>query len=405
MTFASPLRAVALGAVVMANGGELPAVVIAFDDVAEADRRIAGMSVLGRQVMTCIQAGLSRVTVHLPADARLAKRTIEDLGRLRRDDSEVRLVDGPLPEFPGDTLHSVRPLRLLRPDLLLHFARSGGASLTFQGESIVARADPTASGAMEVPADAVIALERPGASHRVLLQCGKPMDGLISRYLNRPVSRRISGVLLRIPDARPMHATAMTALLAIGMFAALLSGGPWGLALGGLLYQAASIVDGVDGEMARATARSSRLGAAADSLIDMATNLAFLLGVAIHAFHTGDMAAVHAGIAALLTIPVGLALIGATALARGEPLGFDLVKHRISAPGAGNAGWRQRLGRLGVILTSRDCYALVFSLLAIFGLARAILFLVALAALIWVLVVLVVLGGLWFRDDSIEAAR
>ena len=161
----------------------------------------------------------------------------------------------------------------------------------------------------------------------------------------------------------------------------------------------------VDGEMARATARSSRLGAAADSLIDMATNLAFLLGVAIHVFRIGDMAAVHAGMAALLTIPVGLALIGATALARGEPLGFDLVKHRISAPGAGTTGWRQRLGRLGVILTSRDCYALIFSLLAVAGLASAILFLVALAALIWAVVVLVVLAGLWFGDTSIEATR
>lgn len=389
----------------MTDGVELPTVVIAFDDVAQADRRIAGMSVLGRQLMACFQAGMSRIGVQLPAGSRLDRRTLEDLERLGGGDVAVRVVEGPVPESPGDTLHLLRPLRLLRSDVLRQFARSGSASLTCRGETLIARTGLAASGAGEAPTDAVIALERPGASHRVLLQCGKPMDGLISRYLNRPVSRRISGVLLRIPGARPMHATAVTAVLAIGMFAALLSGGPWGLALGGLLYQAASIVDGVDGEMARATARSSRLGAAADSLIDMATNLAFLLGVALHVFRTGDMAAVHAGVAALLTIPVGLALIGATALARGEPLGFDLVKHRISAPGSGTTGWRQRLGRLGIVLTSRDCYALIFSLLAVAGLASAILFLVALAAVIWVAVVLVVLAGLWFGDDSIEATR
>lgn len=389
----------------MSDGDELPAVVIAFDNVAQADRRIAGMSVLGRQLMTCIQAGLSRISIQLPTESRLDRRTVEDLERLRGRDAPVRIVEGSVPESPGDTLHLLRPLRLLRSDILRQFARSGSASLSCWGEAIVVRTGVTAGAAEEAPADAVIALERPGASHRVLLECGKPMDGLVSRYFNRPMSRRISGVLLRIPGARPMHATAMTAALAIGMFAALLSGAPWGLALGGLLYQAASIVDGVDGEMARATARSSRLGAAADSLIDMATNLAFLLGVALHVFRSGDMTAVHAGVAALVTIPFGLALIGATALARGEPLGFDLVKHRISAPGAGSTGWRHRLGRLGVILTSRDCYALIFSLLAVAGLASAILFLVALAALIWAAVVLVVLGGLWFGDNSIEATR
>lgn len=384
----------------MADGVELPTVVIAFDDVGHADRRVAGLSVLGRQLMTCIQAGFSRIAIVLPAGSRLDDRTIEDLDRLRSPDLAVSVADRP--ETGVDALHLQRPLRLLRPATLSQFAHSDCAALTCQGETIVVRTGPTASGTREVLADAVIALERPGASQRVLRQCGKPMDGLVSRYLNRPVSRRISAVLLRIPAARPMHATVLTAALAIGMFAALLSGASWGLVLGGLLYQAASIVDGVDGEMARATARSSRFGAAADSLIDMATNLAFLLGVAVHASRVGDLTAVHAAMVALLLIPLGLALIGATALGMGESLGFDLVKRRITAPGSGGSAWKRKLGRLGVILTSRDCYALIFSLLAVCGLASIILFLVALAAAIWIVVVLVVLVGLWLGDNSIE---
>lgn len=383
----------------MADGSEVPAVVMAFDAVEQADRRVAGLSVVARQFLACIQAGLSRITVVLPAGSQLDKRTIADIERLRSGHAAVRIVDRPPPEFPGSTLHFLRPLRLVRPDTLLDFAQSECAFLTFQGEPVVVRTGAAASAAAEAPADTVIALDRPGASHRVLCQCGKPMDGLISRYLNRPVSRRISGLLLRIPGARPMHATAMTAVLAIGMFAALLSGGQWGLVLGGVLYQAASVVDGVDGEMARATARSSRLGAAADSLIDMATNLGFLLGIALYAIRAGDGAAAMAGVVALVAIPIGLALIGATALGRGEPLGFDLVKRRITAPASGGSAWMRRLGRVGVILTSRDCYALIFSLLAVCGLVRAILFLVALAAVLWLAVVLFVIAAPRPRDD------
>jgi len=49
--------------------------------------------------------------------------------------------------------------------------------------------------------------------------------------------------------------------------------------IGALLFQAASMFDGVDGEIARATYRTSRSGAALDSAIDAATNFAAMLGI------------------------------------------------------------------------------------------------------------------------------
>ena len=66
------------------------------------------------------------------------------------------------------------------------------------------------------------------------------------------------------------------------MFWGMLAGGKAGLILGAILFQAASVIDGVDGEMARATFRATDLGATLDSAVDMATNFLFVLGLTIH---------------------------------------------------------------------------------------------------------------------------
>jgi CDP-L-myo-inositol myo-inositolphosphotransferase len=180
------------------------------------------------------------------------------------------------------------------------------------------------------------------------------------------------------------------------MFLALLSPAGWALIAGGLLYQAASIFDGVDGEMARATFRSSRPGAAADSLIDMATNLLFIVGVTIQAARGGWMMPAYAGMLALVIIPLGLAVIGAKAIAGGGPLTFDLLKAQVGQdPAVGGGG----TARLAVTLTSRDVYSLYFSAMAVCGLTAAILFPLAIFALIWITVVLLVVAR---PDEKVE---
>ena len=112
---------------------------------------------------------------------------------------------------------------------------------------------------------------------------GKPGDGLVSRWLNRPISQRAHLAGARhLPGIRPIHVTVFNALLAVPMFLLLLFGGHAGLILGAILFQAASVLDGVDGEMARATFRTSAEGASLDSLIDMSINFLFVLGLTIH---------------------------------------------------------------------------------------------------------------------------
>jgi choline kinase len=103
----------------------------------------------------------------------------------------------------------------------------------------------------------------------------KPSDGPISRYVNRPISTRISMALapLRLsPDAL----TLIT--LAVGLWAG------WSLSagravVGALLLQAASILDGTDGETARLQDRASPRGAFLDNLCDRMVDAAMVAGL------------------------------------------------------------------------------------------------------------------------------
>src|SRR5205823_698383 len=100
----------------------------------------------------------------------------------------------------------------------------------------------------------------------------KETDGPVSRYLNRPISTRITMALapLRLP---PNLLTMFTLL--VGVWAG------WSLSasravVGGLLTQAASVLDGVDGETARLHDGTTPLGAFLDGLADRMVDAAVM---------------------------------------------------------------------------------------------------------------------------------
>ncbi len=187
----------------------------------------------------------------------------------------------------------------------------------------------------------------------------KPGDGIVSRHLNRPVSQTLSGLALRIPGIRPMHATYGTALLGMAMFCSLvLLGSPLGLVAGALLFHAASVFDGVDGEMARVTHRCSDRGAAADSLVDAAVNIGFLLGIVINLALRHHWNAVGFGLAGMALLAAGLAYLGMSARRSGGPLTFDGAKHRLRG---------SRTGQWLIWLTMRDFLALAAVVLVVAG--------------------------------------
>ncbi len=106
----------------------------------------------------------------------------------------------------------------------------------------------------------------------------KPRDGVISRYLNRPLSTRLSARLVRT-SITPNQVTVLSFVLAVlaGLVFAL--GRPLTMVIGGLLAQAASVVDGSDGEIARLKGLSSHYGAWLDAVLDRWADTLILLGM------------------------------------------------------------------------------------------------------------------------------
>lgn len=172
----------------------------------------------------------------------------------------------------------------------------------------------------------------------------KGADGPVSRYLNRPLSTRISMAIapLRLhPDLLSLVA------LVIGLVAAWLLATGRGVA-GGLAAHAASVLDGVDGEVARLQVRAGPRGALLDGVMDRLADAAVLAGLGIWALDgTLDPAAI----------------VGLTVAATAGAMLSMATKDRITALGLPPRPER----RLGYLLGGRDGRLLLVALGAILG--------------------------------------
>ncbi|NWF86429.1 CDP-alcohol phosphatidyltransferase family protein [Candidatus Bathyarchaeota archaeon] len=107
----------------------------------------------------------------------------------------------------------------------------------------------------------------------------KPEDGLVSRYLNRPISTRISVMMYRKGfKIEPITVTLVSFIL--GLSASILLAMRVFI-LGGLLAQLASVVDGVDGELARLYHKVTPWGGYLDSLLDRIADIAMVAGLTL----------------------------------------------------------------------------------------------------------------------------
>lgn len=109
-------------------------------------------------------------------------------------------------------------------------------------------------------------------------------DGVVSRYLNRPLSRPMARAISPAPVA-PNHVTTFTLLLAVATGGMVAAG--WNIA-GGILIQVVSVVDGVDGELARLKNLATRFGGVFDAVSDRYADAFMLAGMAVFAVRFED---------------------------------------------------------------------------------------------------------------------
>jgi phosphatidylglycerophosphate synthase len=260
--------------------------------------RVAGMSVLLRQLLSLQDAGVGEVDVEglaagqLPEDPRLTLR--------------VSAVPSGLPEN-GDTAvlrarlgliwHRLLPRRLLRAG----YRGDIEAAALEKDEFVVAASDEAGCRRAE----------------DLLLQALlKATDGLISRSINRRISLRVTRLLLDT-SLTPNQMTVIAALFGFAAILVVAVGGAAWLVPGALLLQVQSILDGCDGEISRLKYIRSRLGEWLDQVLDDVVNVGFFAAAGLALAAQGSVIALPLTIAGTALHLVYQAALYAALVTRG----------------------------------------------------------------------------------------
>lgn len=224
-------------------------------------------------------------------------------------------------------------------------------------------------GLVLVPGDPLLVRESTdhGTVLALLRATLKPTEGPVGRWINRPISFRMSALAMRL-GLGPDPITWFTLALAMVMAVILGQGGAEWLALGGLLFQVVSVTDCVDGDIARVSWAMSRRGALLDTACDMVANLGFVIGLMTGVIRTYGIDYAWIALACVVLLVSGI--IAMSILVRIGPKrgSFDVLR----------AALEQRLeGRpllQSVTLTlerlfKRDVYVLIACVFCLLGLA------------------------------------
>jgi len=246
--------------------------------------------------------------------------------------------------------------------------------------------------------DVSTAASRRRAAWQILQRTRKATDGWVSSHCNRPISRVVSFALLSL-GLRASHASALTLL--VGLLAAAMAAQPSYAAFvsAGVLFQAASVLDGVDGEMARATLTESESGARLDAIVDQVTYVACLVGVTVGWVRDGGGPGAIVWTAAVALALVVSLLRGGRFVSRYAPnASFVFIDRSVrrAARDSGRVGLR--LAARAFALLRRDTFAVIFLVVSVTG-RRAIV-----PALVACGVVLANVTLTWYRRELAEAA-
>jgi phosphatidylglycerophosphate synthase len=115
----------------------------------------------------------------------------------------------------------------------------------------------------------------------------KPQDGFVSRFLNRPISSRITRLLVKFPT-HPSAFTASIFVLPVVAAVFLVRGDYLSILLGAAIFHVFSILDGCDGEIARARNLESKFGERLDNVCDFLGSLIYVLALGSGLHHSKE---------------------------------------------------------------------------------------------------------------------
>ncbi len=232
----------------------------------------------------------------------------------------------------------------------------------------------------------------------------KPQDGFVSRFLNRPISRRITRFLLKFP-IHPNWWTISIFVLPLIACVFLVRGDYVSIVIGAAIFQAFSILDGCDGEIARAKNLESKFGERLDTFCDFLASLLYVLalGRGLHHLSEGIVCA------ALITANEWLLRGGKNGIWVASSALHEsfYVRHHGMIGHSGLLNLGERFVWWLFQLTKRDMAVFVFLILALLGLADWILHLwtIVAAATLVLSVIAAIRSGLGHGDFATREPR
>jgi len=110
--------------------------------------------------------------------------------------------------------------------------------------------------------------------------------GLVAKYINRPFSMRISRVLVNFASITPNFVTVFASLLALVAVAMFCQPGHFWAIMAAIMIHINSVLDDVDGEIARVRKMESSFGAWLDSICDETLGVFIYIAIGYHLFIT-----------------------------------------------------------------------------------------------------------------------
>ena len=245
------------------------------------ERKLAGLTIGERLLLALSHAGVREAVLigdgPKPRSTRASIPVRTGDAASLRSDTDVLVMPSDLVFDRGmlseNTIDDGLPLRRIPASTLLAHLESGVDSLV---DTLGCGVAENGKGfAIRVTDD-----ESYNRANRVLfLSLIKPIDGVISKKINRKVSLAITRLLIHTPVSPNGLTLAIMLLGVLSGVAAYFAEYWWSLVLAGFLFQTQSMLDGCDGEIARLKYQFSTKGQWLDSIGDDVTNYVFCLGL------------------------------------------------------------------------------------------------------------------------------
>jgi phosphatidylglycerophosphate synthase len=356
---------------------------------------LAGLSLALRTVLTLQKEGFSRVILVVPEEqpelgvavVRDARVKVElELVPSSQVSELAAAVDEPFVLGRFDVILDpgiYKALRAMAPDAEALVAQRDGAPVgVFAGSPALLRrfaaastldfaqqvtADPSLP-SLDVGARWAFRVTTPEGRERAFFQlfeaCRKPVDGLVARHINRHISIFISKRIVHTP-LTPNMMSVFTFILGLAGAYSASRGGYYPVLLGAFLFQWNSILDGVDGELARVRFQQSKLGQWVDTASDDLSNIAFYIGLTVGARGlAGDQYLVPIGVIGTLAFVLQMIVLYVELIQKGTG---DLYAIDWDFDKAPPEGFAEKLLVFFRYALKKDFAILFFLLMAVFG--------------------------------------